>query len=70
MDTRKESNKQLMRYAGLAMQFFVSIGLALFVGMKADGWIKMSFPLFVWLLPLLIITAIIYNLIKETSARK
>ena len=59
-----------MRYAGLAMQFFVSIGLALFVGMKADGWIKMSFPLFVWLLPLLIITAIIYNLIKETSARK
>ncbi|MEO8568739.1 MAG: hypothetical protein ABI419_06375 [Ginsengibacter sp.] len=70
MDTRKESNKQLMRYGGLAMQFFVSIGLALFIGMKADGWIKMSFPLFVWLLPLLIIVAIIYRLIKETSARK
>ena len=70
MNSSNESNKQLMRYAGLAMQFLVSIGLGVFLGLKADGWLKISFPLLVWLLPLLIIIAIIYNILKETSAKK
>ena len=70
MDTNDKSNKQMMRYAGLAMQFLVSIGIGVFIGVKADGWLKMSFPLFVWLLPLLTIIGILYNLIKVTSAKK
>jgi F0F1-type ATP synthase assembly protein I len=70
MNSSNESNKQLMRYAGLAMQFLVSIGLGVFLGLKADGWLKISFPLLVWLLPLLIIIGIIYNILKETSAKK
>ncbi len=70
MNSGNESNKQLMRYAGMAMQFLISIGLGVFLGLKADGWLKMSFPLLVWLLPLLIIIALIYNIVKETSAKK
>ncbi|MDQ6888789.1 MAG: hypothetical protein M3Z56_00710 [Bacteroidota bacterium] len=68
--TKDESNKQLMRYAGLAMQFLVSIALGLFIGMKADKWLNISIPLLVWLLPLLIIGGIIFKLIKETSIKK
>ncbi|MDQ6844736.1 MAG: AtpZ/AtpI family protein [Bacteroidota bacterium] len=68
--TKDESNKQLMRYAGLAMQFLVSIALGLFIGMKADKWLNISIPLLVWLLPLLIISGIIFKLIKETSTKK
>ncbi len=70
MNSSNESNKQLMRYAGLAMQFLISIALGVFIGLKADAWLKISIPLLVWLLPLLIICAIIFKIIKETSAKK
>lgn len=70
MNSSNESNKQLVRYAGLAMQFLISIALGVFIGLKADAWLKISIPLLVWLLPLLIICAIIFKIIKETSAKK
>jgi hypothetical protein len=66
---RKESNQQLMRYAGLAMQFLVSIGLTIFIGLKVDKWLHFSFPLLVWLLPLLIIIGIIVKIIKDTAKK-
>jgi len=65
-----ESNKQLLRYAGLAMQFLLSIGLCVFLGIKADRWLKISIPLLVWLLPLLVIIGIIIKIVKETGKRK
>jgi len=65
-----EGNKQLQRYAGLAMQFLVSIGLGVFIGLKADKWLHLSFPLLVWLLPLLIIGGMFFNILKETSKKK
>ncbi|MDP4284219.1 MAG: hypothetical protein Q8891_07325 [Bacteroidota bacterium] len=69
MINRKESNQQLMRYAGLAMQFLVSIGLTIFIGLKVDKWLHFSFPLLVWLLPLLIIIGIIVKIIKDTAKK-
>lgn len=69
MNSRQQSNKQLMKYAGLTMQFVVSIALGIFVGVKADEWLQFSFPLLVWLLPLLIITGIIIKIIKETDRK-
>lgn len=59
-----------MRYAGLGMQLFVSLGIAVFVGVKADRWLKMSFPVFAWVLPLVVLCMLIYKLIRETSKRK
>ncbi|MEO6219801.1 MAG: hypothetical protein ABIO81_05195 [Ginsengibacter sp.] len=70
MNSQNDGNKQLMRYAGMAMQFLISIGLGVFIGLKADKWLKLSFPLLVWLLPLLIICGLIFKLFKETSAKK
>jgi hypothetical protein len=63
------SKSDLMRYAGLGMQLFVSLGLAVFAGYKADKWLFMKFPVFVWALPLVVLFLIIYKLIKETSKR-
>jgi chromate transport protein ChrA len=56
-----------MRYAGLGGQIFVSLGLAVFVGYKADRWLHFSIPLLVWLLPLVVLCMMIYKLIKETT---
>jgi len=59
-----------MRYAGLGSQILVSLGIAVFAGYKIDKWLKMPLPLLVWLLPLIVLVAIIFKLIKETSSRK
>lgn len=60
----------LMRYAGLGSQILVSLGIAVFGGYKIDKWLKIPLPLLVWLLPLIVLIAMIYKLIKETSGKK
>ena len=51
------------------MQIFVSLGLAVFAGYKVDKWINMRFPVFVWVLPLIVLFLMIFKLIRETSKR-
>lgn len=69
MKSRNESNRELLQYAGMGAQFLVSIGVGIFIGLKADAWLKISFPLLVWLLPLLIIIGLIIKIIKDTSKK-
>lgn len=66
---KKELNKALMKYASLGTQFFVAIGIGVWGGMKLDSWIKVPFPLLVWLLPLLLIVGIIIKIIIETKEK-
>jgi chromate transport protein ChrA len=58
-----------MRYAGLGAQFLIAIALGIFVGLKIDEWLKFSFPLLVWLLPLLIIISMLIKIIKDTDKK-
>jgi hypothetical protein len=58
-----------MRYAGLATQLFVSLGVAVFAGYKADTWLQVPLPLLVWVLPFVVLCLLIYKLIKETSKK-
>ena len=67
---KPSNNRDLLRYAGLGTQIFVSLGIAVFAGYKADQWLDISFPLLVWLLPFIILALMIYKLVKETSKRK
>lgn len=69
LKTRKETNRELMRYAGMGAQFLVAIAIGIFAGIKMDKWLKISFPLLVWLLPLLILIGLIFKIIKDTSAK-
>ena len=66
----KKKSSQLWQYAGMATQFLVSIGAGVFIGLKADSWLKFKTPLLVWILPLLIIIGVIVKLIRDTSKRK
>lgn len=65
-----KNNKDLLGYAGLATQFLVIIGAALFAGMKVDKWLQCCFPLASWILPLLAIAVMLYKIYKDTSAKK
>ncbi len=69
MQKQTNSGNDLLRYAGLGGQILVSLGLAVFAGYHADKWLKVSFPLLVWLLPFAVVSAMIYKLIKDTSKK-
>lgn len=67
--TNKGSNKQLFAYAGLAAQFLVIIGAAVYAGLKTDKWLQFRIPIASWLLPLLAIAVMLYKVFKDTSAK-
>jgi len=62
-----KSKNDLMQYAGMGMQILVSLGIAVLAGYKGDKWLAIRFPVFVWVLPLIVLFLMIYKLIKETS---
>ena len=70
MPKQTNSSNDLLRYAGVGAQIMVSIGLAVFAGLKLDQWLHLPFPLLVWLLPLAVVSLMIYKLIKDTSNKK
>ena len=62
------SNKDLLRYAGLATQMLAYIAVAIFLGIKADQWLN-SPPLITAVLPLLVLFGIFYKLIRQTGKK-
>lgn len=67
---QQKNTSEIMRYASLGTQIFVSLGVGVFAGYKADDWLDAPIPLLVWILPLAVLCVLIYKLIKETSKRK
>ncbi|MFZ1529321.1 MAG: AtpZ/AtpI family protein [Ferruginibacter sp.] len=67
---KKDNKNILWRYAGLGTQLLVAIGLCVFAGIKTDEWLGFKSPLAVWVLPLLMISVIIYKLIRDTAPKK
>jgi F0F1-type ATP synthase assembly protein I len=63
------NNNDLLRYAGLGTQLLVSIGIAVFIGLKADQWLH-TLPLFSCVLPLLVLFATFYKLMRQTDTKK
>ena len=66
-EKRPQNNRLLIQYAGMAAQLIVSLAIAVYIGVLADRWVKLSFPLFVWLLPLAVVISMIIKAIKDTS---
>jgi len=66
----KNNYSDLLRYASMGTQIFVGLGLAVFIGLKADQWLKISAPLLVLVLPVIVLAGITYKIVKETSKQK
>ena len=66
---QKESKLSLMRYMGLATQFFISIGVGLWIGAKMDEYFSIQSPLFIWVLPLLIVVSSLIKIIIDTNKK-
>src|SRR5271168_540813 len=69
-DNSRDRRRELIRYAGLSTQVVASVGVSVFLGMKADKALKVSFPILSWALPLLVIVVLLVNLIREGSGKK
>jgi hypothetical protein len=69
-DDGASRRRQLVRYAGISSEVVASVGMSVFLGMKADKGLKLSFPIFSWALPLLVIVVLLVQLIKAGSDKK
>ena len=65
------SNKNLLiQYAGIGAQIFAGLLIFVFIGKWIDGKLQLTFPIFIWLMPLIFIIGTIIKVIKDTSTRK
>ena len=65
----KLRNNLLVQYANLATQLMVSLGLAIYAGLWLDKKAQFRFPVFLWILPLLVLIALFIKVIKDTSKK-
>ncbi len=63
-------NSSLMSYMGLATQFFVTIGVGLWIGSKLDQYFSFGSPVLIWVLPLLIVVSSLIKIIVDTNKKK
>lgn len=66
----KTNNNSLWKYAGMATQFLVAIGLGVVIGLKLDQWLKFNVPIAAWVLPLVIIIGMIIKIMRDTAPKK
>lgn len=53
----------------MAFQFLAAIGISLFAGLKLDKLLGWAMPVWVWVLPLLVITGMIIGVIRNSSKK-
>jgi hypothetical protein len=65
------SNKNLLlQYAGIGAQIVAGLLIFIFAGKWIDSKLQLSFPVLIWLLPLIFIVGMIIKVIRDTSKRK
>lgn len=64
-----ERNPSLLRYAGLATELLAGLGIGVYAGIWLDKKLTLSTPVMAWLLPLIILAAILTKLIRDTSKK-
>ena len=70
LDKNKSDNSLLWKYAGFATQVTIALAISVYSGIKLDSFLKFKSPIFVWVLPLIIISVLIYKVIKDTAPKK
>lgn len=67
-DKYKKPKKQFddfIRYSSLAFEMMAIMGISVFVGIKIDQWLELSFPAFTLGLMILSVAGAIYHAIRK-----
>lgn len=68
-EEKPQNNNLLLRYAGFAFQLMAALAVGVLGGYWLDKWIKPGIPIFIWVLPLLILIGILIRVVKDTSQK-
>ena len=58
-----------MQYFSFAWQLLAGLALSVYLGIVIDKWLKLSTPMLVWILPLLVISAMMIKVIRDTTKK-
>ena len=65
------SNKKLLlQYASIGTQIFAGLIIMVFAGKWVDGKLQVSFPILIWLLPLIFLISMLLKVVRDTSKKK
>jgi len=65
------SNKQLLlQYASIGSQLLAGLIITVFAGKWIDEKLHFSFPILIWLLPLVFLVGMILKAVRDTSKNK
>ena len=70
METSPKETNSILRYAGLATQWMVMMLIAVWLGYKADSWLRWRVPVCIVLFPLAALTVSLWKLIKDLGKTK
>lgn len=62
-------NNELLKYAGLATQIIVTLGVAIFIGIKLDKLTHIKFPIATIILPIVVLVSLFWKIYKESSKK-
>lgn len=68
MPNKKDNS--LLQYAGIATQLLIGLGLITYLGIWIDKKLLITTPLFIWILPLLLLVGMLLKAIKDTNKKQ
>jgi hypothetical protein len=69
-NSQKKPLNNWIRYSSMGIQMGATIFILTWLGIKADAWLKMKFPLFTLLMALFSAFAAVYYFIKDFLPKK
>ena len=61
----KNKFDDFIRYSGLAFEMMAIMGIGVWIGVKIDRWLELSFPAFTLTLMILSVIAAIYHAVRK-----
>ncbi|MGF7230543.1 AtpZ/AtpI family protein [Arachidicoccus sp.] len=68
--SKDNRSNNYMRYIGLGVQLMSGVGLAIWLGYWLDEKVKWKMPIFIWVLPLVILVFMLVKLVEEFSKKE
>ncbi len=70
MGNGKNNEKSYLIYLSYGIQLMCGAGIAIWLGDLIDEKIKTKIPLFIWILPLIILVLMLVKMVKEFSGKQ
>lgn len=64
------SNNRLVQYLSYGIQLMAAVGIGIWLGYWLDRKLHMTFPIFVWVLPTLLLVMMLISLVRTFSKQQ